>query len=54
MIDALLALGQSGIPSARIQRRTVDSIDVDPGCVDLVVAATVRSNELSVEVVGAR
>ena len=54
MIDALLALGQSGIPSARIQRRTVDSIDVDPGCVDLVVAATVPSNELSVEVVRAR
>ncbi len=54
MIDALLALGQSGTPSARIQRRTVDSIDVDPGCVDLVVAATVRSNELSVEVAGAR
>jgi hypothetical protein len=54
MIDALLALGQSGIPSARIQRRTADSIDVDPGCVDLVVAATVRSSDLSVEVAGAR
>ena len=54
MIDALLALGESGTPSARVQRLTADSIDVDPGCVDLVVAATVPSNELSVEVDRAR
>jgi hypothetical protein len=54
MVDALLELGQSGIPSARIQRLSVDSAEVGPGCADLTVSSTVRSSELTVRVAGPR
>lgn len=39
MIDALLDAGVSGFPRGSLTRRTVDSHDVDIGCVELVVAA---------------
>lgn len=37
IVDALIDAGISGFPNATITRATVDSADVDGGCVDLVV-----------------
>ena len=39
LVDALLAYRVSGAPSATLERRTVDSVSVKGGCVELVVAA---------------
>ncbi|PRP92818.1 hypothetical protein ENSA5_47310 [Enhygromyxa salina] len=37
IIDALLDAGTSGFPTGHAYRRTVDSIEADPGCVELEV-----------------
>jgi hypothetical protein len=52
IVDGLLALGQSGVPNAYMSRRTTDSVNVGPGCAELVVSETVPPNELIVRVEG--
>jgi hypothetical protein len=52
LVDALLGLGQSGVPNAKIQRRTADSVQVGAGCADFVVSTTVPPNQLHVSVEG--
>jgi hypothetical protein len=52
LIDALLGAGQSGVPNAKIERRTVDSKDVGPGCADLVVRSRVGEPQLKLRVEG--
>ncbi len=49
VVDALLAAGVSGFPSATLSRRTVDKVDVDDGCVDFVVHSFTK---VDVEVTG--
>jgi hypothetical protein len=52
IVDAILDLGQSGVPNAQISRRTTDSVTVGAGCVDFVVSETVPPNQLRVTVEG--
>jgi hypothetical protein len=39
LVDTLLDAGLSGLPSGRLGRRTVDSMDVDVGCIEFVVGS---------------
>lgn len=39
LVTALFALGVSGFPTLTLTRRSVDSTDIAPGCVELVVAS---------------
>lgn len=39
-VDALLAAGITGFPSARVERRTVDSVPVHEGCIDFRVTSS--------------
>lgn len=41
LIDALLARGASGFPTLGITRRTATSVDIEPGCVQLVVSSDI-------------
>lgn len=43
LLDALLALGQSGFPTVSFSRRTVTSSELDWGCVQLAVSSTVSA-----------
>jgi hypothetical protein len=52
LVDGLLELGQSGVPNAYMSRRTTDSVDIGPGCADLVVSETIPPNQLHVIVEG--
>jgi len=52
MVDALLAGGQSGVPNAKIDRRTVDSVTAGPGCVELEVRSRVGEPQLHLSVAG--
>ncbi|MDP6945307.1 MAG: hypothetical protein QF464_14260 [Myxococcota bacterium] len=49
LLDALYAIGVSGFPSLVMSRRSVDSVTISPGCVDLVV---VSEQDVSVEIDG--
>ena len=49
LIEQLLAAGVSGYPKLRASRQTVDSVDLPPGCVELIVASV---QERSLEVAG--
>jgi hypothetical protein len=49
LVARLLAAGVSGYPRLRASRQTVDSRDLPPGCVELVVAS---ARERSLQVVG--
>jgi hypothetical protein len=49
LVARLLAAGVSGYPKLRVSRQTVDSRDLPPGCVELIVAS---ARELSLQVVG--
>jgi len=40
LVDRLLELGYSGFPSLALTRRTVDTVDLAPGCVELRVNST--------------
>jgi hypothetical protein len=42
LIETLLAAGASGYPSVRASRQSVDSVELPPGCVELVVASAVE------------
>jgi hypothetical protein len=42
LLDPLLALGINGTPHLYVARRTVTSINIAPGCVELQVTARVR------------
>lgn len=44
LIDALLARGQSGYPTLTLTRRSVSSVAIEPGCVELQVASTTVSD----------
>lgn len=48
LIETLVEAGVTGFPSGRLNRRTVDSVDLDPGCMDFVVGSPV-SVEVDVE-----
>lgn len=37
LVSELLSYGVSGFPNARVSRRTVDSVHIEAGCIDLVV-----------------
>ena len=52
MIDALLASGQSGVPNAKIERRTVDSVSAGPGCVEMAVRSRIGEPKLKLRVAG--
>ena len=39
-LDRLLELGFSGFPSLALTRRTVDTVDLAPGCIELRVNST--------------
>jgi hypothetical protein len=47
MVDALLDAGISGFPNATLARSTIDSTEVDGGCVDLAIGHP-RSPDVSV------
>lgn len=49
IIDQLITSGVSGFPNGRIMRRTADKVDIDVGCVDLVVGSPVIAE---VDVIG--
>jgi hypothetical protein len=49
LVARLLAAGVSGYPKLRVSRQTVDSRDLPPGCVELIVASP---RERSLQVVG--
>jgi hypothetical protein len=49
LVDELINSGVSGFPNGRIARRTVDSVELDVGCVELVVGSAFAA---SVEVAG--
>ena len=49
VIDQLISSGVSGFPNGRIIRRTVDKVDIDVGCVELVVGSPLSA---TVDVVG--
>jgi hypothetical protein len=44
LIDALLERGRSGYPTLTVTRRSVSSVVIEPGCVELQVAATTVSD----------
>lgn len=44
LVDALLALGQSGYPTLTVTRRSVSSASIEPGCVELQIASTTVSD----------
>jgi hypothetical protein len=44
LVDALVAAGASGYPKLALTRQTVDAVTLPPGCVELVVSATVERN----------
>jgi hypothetical protein len=44
LVDALLARGQSGFPTLTATRRTASSIQIEPGCVELLVSSEVTSD----------
>jgi hypothetical protein len=52
MIDALLAAGISGVPNAKIERHSLDSKTVGPGCVELVVRSQVGEPRLKLRIEG--
>jgi hypothetical protein len=49
LVDELINSGVSGFPNGRIARRTVDKVELDVGCVELVVGSAFSA---SVEVAG--
>ncbi len=49
LVSALYGLGVSGFPTVTLTRRTIDSADITPGCVELVVASVL---ELSASIAG--
>ena len=49
LIDALLDAGASGMPNGRLTRRTVDSMDVEGGCVELLVTSALQVDVTQVE-----
>ena len=44
LVDELLARGQTGFPTLTATRRTVSSIVIEPGCVELLVSSEVTSD----------
>jgi hypothetical protein len=47
LVAALMDQGTSGLPSLLLRRQTVDAVDVEPGCVEFMVASElVRSVEV--------
>ncbi|MFO0553949.1 MAG: hypothetical protein U0271_36545 [Polyangiaceae bacterium] len=44
LVDQLIDSGVSGFPNGRIYRRTADHVDIDPGCVELLVGSPVSAN----------
>jgi hypothetical protein len=44
LIGMLLAAGASGYPRVRVSRQTADSVDLPPGCVELIVFSAVERN----------
>jgi len=44
LVDALLALGQTGFPTLTATRRTASSVLIEPGCVELLVSSEVTSD----------
>jgi hypothetical protein len=49
LVDALLAKGRSGFPTLTANRRSATSVDIEPGCAELLVVSEVTS---SIEVDG--
>ncbi|MBN2528904.1 MAG: hypothetical protein JXR76_21110 [Deltaproteobacteria bacterium] len=43
LIDALINSGVSGRPSGRLTRRTVDSMDVAAGCIELEISSSLKA-----------
>jgi hypothetical protein len=39
LVDALIARGATGFPTIRLERRTATSVDIAPGCVQLLVSS---------------
>lgn len=44
LVDALLERGQSGYPTLTVTRRSVSSVAIEPGCVELQVASSTVSD----------
>jgi hypothetical protein len=44
LVSALMAGGYSGYPSLQLSRQSADSVDLVPGCVELVVASAAQAN----------
>ncbi len=49
LIETLLDAGLSGFPSVILSRRTADSMDIEPGCVEFLVVSEI---EIAVEIPG--
>ncbi len=49
IIDQLITSGVSGFPNGRIMRRTADKVEIDVGCVDMLVGSPVIAD---VDVIG--
>jgi hypothetical protein len=44
IIDQLINSGVTGFPNGRITRRTADHVDLDVGCVDLIVGSRLSAS----------